>query len=382
MAGIYIHIPFCRQACHYCNFHFTVSFKQKDALQRALLKEIGMQKEFFRDLLNAGSSGAIDTVYLGGGTPSVLDAFELRRIFEQLDAHFPLGDVREVTLEANPDDITIGKLISLGETPVNRLSIGVQSFFEQDLRYLNRIHTPAQAMESLRNARKAGFDRLTVDLIYGTPTLSDAGWKENLAKIADLGVPHVSAYALTVESKTVLNHLIQKGRAAPVSDEQCARQFDILCGFMEQHGYLHYETSNFSLPGHFSTHNLSYWNGVPYLGLGPSAHSYVPGKRMWNVSNTSRYIECLDRGSIPAEEELLTPAQELNEYIMTSLRTMWGCSLEKVQRQWGLQALQSLEKKAERYLQSGLMTEKRGHLVLTRKGKFLADGIASNLFTL
>ncbi len=382
MAGIYIHIPFCRQACHYCNFHFTVSFKKKAAFQRALLKEIGMQKGFFRDVWHAGSSGAIGTVYIGGGTPSVLDVADLCHIFEQLGTHFPLGDVQEVTLEANPDDITMEKLISLGETPVNRLSIGVQSFFEQDLRYLNRIHTPGQAMESICNARKAGFDRLTIDLIYGIPTLSDARWKENLAKIPDLGVPHVSAYALTVESKTVLNHLIKKGKAAPVSDQQCARQFDILCGFMEQHGYLHYETSNFSLPGHFSGHNLSYWTGVPYLGLGPSAHSYLPGKRKWNVSNTSRYIDCVNRGSIPAEEELLTPAQELNEYIMTSLRTMWGCSLEKVERQWGRQALQSLEKKGEKHLRSGLMTEKMRHLVLTRKGKFLADGIASDLFSL
>lgn len=380
MAGIYIHIPFCRQACHYCNFHFTVSFKKKTAFQRALLKEIGMQAGFFSGAGHSGSSGAIDTVYIGGGTPSVLDVSELCHIFEQLGTHFPLGDVQEVTLEANPDDITMGKLISLGETPVNRLSIGVQSFFEEDLRYLNRIHSPGQAMESIRNARKAGFDRFTIDLIYGIPTLSDARWKENLAKIPDLEVPHVSAYALTVENKTVLSHLINKGKALPVSDGQCARQFDILCGFMEQHGYLHYETSNFSLPGHFSRHNLSYWTGVPYLGLGPSAHSYLPGKRMWNVSDTSRYIDCINRGSIPAEGELLTPAQELNEYIMTSLRTMWGCSLEKVERQWGRQALQSLEKKAEKHLRSGLMTEKMRHLVLTRKGKFLADGIASDLF--
>lgn len=382
MAGIYIHIPFCRQACYYCNFHFSVSFRNMDAFQKALLKEITMRSAFFKDALHSEASEGIDTIYIGGGTPSVLGTSELSKIFEQLGSHFFLENTTEVTLEANPDDMTVEKLLSLRQGFVNRLSIGIQSFSHADLRFLNRIHSPGQAVESVKNARKAGFDQLTIDLIYGTPTLSDTTWKDHLARAVDLGVPHVSAYALTVEKKTVLDHMISKGKAPPVSDEQCARQFDILCGFMEKHGYLHYEISNFALPGHFSKHNLSYWTGVPYLGLGPSAHSYIQGKRFWNVANTSRYIACINQGSVPADGEILSPVQELNEYVMTSLRTMWGCDLQKVEENWGSHALKDLEKKASNYLQSGLMTEKMRHLVLTRKGKFLADGIAANLFTI
>ncbi len=380
MAGIYIHIPYCRQACHYCNFHFSVSRSNKDAFVRALLKEIHLQKNFFDEPVEGGGGLDIKTIYIGGGTPSVLEPSDLARIFEELAKCFPVENPIEVTLEANPDDLTGDKLSSLNRLPVNRLSIGIQSFHHHDLHYLNRVHSPVQARESVSNSRKAGFENITVDLIYGIPGMSDAMWGDNLRQVLEMGVPHVSAYALTVEKKTVLEYLVRKGRVPDVSDEQCAQQFDILCATMEKHGYQHYEVSNFALPGYFSQHNLGYWTGVPYLGLGPSAHSYKNGQRSWNVSNTAHFIASIEKGMLAREQETLTPVQVFNEYVMTSLRTMWGCDLEKVRDGWGEKWMSDLEKRASRFLDNELMTINDRHLVLTGKGKYFADGIAAELF--
>ncbi len=379
MPGIYIHIPFCRQACHYCNFHFSVSHRQKGAFLDALMHEIAMRSDFFKD---QAEKGEIKTLYIGGGTPSVLKTSDIIKIFQQLKRFFPIGKLEEITLEANPDDLSYEKLLSLRQTPINRLSIGIQSFHHSDLRYMNRLHTPVQAIESLKHAIRLGFDKLTVDLIYGTPGMSDDMWKENLQRVTDMGVPHISAYALTVEKKTALYHFIKKGETDDVSDEQCARQFEMMCSVLADAGYLHYEVSNFALPGHYSKHNMSYWTGEPYLGLGPSAHSFKNRSRFWNIANTAAYIAAIQQGDLPAEGELLSPKQACNEYIMTSLRTMWGADLTYIMKHFGERSAEQIKQSALKHLQNGMLEEQNHHLIVTSKGKFFADGIASDLFIL
>ncbi|TVR40384.1 MAG: radical SAM family heme chaperone HemW [Bacteroidia bacterium] len=380
MAGIYIHIPFCRQACHYCNFHFSVSLKNKLAFIDALLIEAEMRQDFFHGLPSPGCSTNIETIYIGGGTPSLLHTSELTRIIERIRKLFPAEQVKEITLEANPDDLTYEKLLSLWQSPINRLSIGVQSFHFPDLQFMNRGHSPVQALQSIRNAQKIGFTDLTIDLIYGIPGLSDPMWEANLRQLIDLEIPHISAYALTVEKKTVLEYMIRKGKASAVSDEQAARQFNIMCDMLEQSGYAHYEISNFALPGFQSRHNMSYWTGVPYLGMGPSAHSFKPGKRYWNPANTSQYIEAMQKGKFFWEGEELTEEDACNEYVMTSLRTSGGCDLQKVYDEWGKEVADTLSRRAEKHIRHGKILRKGQMLTLTRDGKFFADGIAADLF--
>lgn len=372
MGGIYIHIPYCRQACNYCNFHFSVSRQNQQAFLDALKAEMAMNADFFDKPLK--------TIYLGGGTPSLLGGQEIISIFESITKYFTIDDTCEITLEANPDDLDQGKLQELRQTPVNRLSIGIQSFHQQDLKYLNRIHSPAQAMNALRNALETGFTNLTADLIYGIPALNDEMWMDNLRQLISFQIPHISAYALTVEDKTALAHFIRQGKMQPVSDDQCARQFGMMVEYLEAQGFQHYETSNFAMSGHMSSHNLLYWTGKPYLGLGPSAHSYKDGKRFWNVSNTSQYIADIGRGELPRAGEILSENDKLNEYIMTSLRTMWGCDLQRVGRYWGQDRADTLFAQSAQHLQNGLMIHMNDHLILTRKGRFLADGIAAGLF--
>ena len=380
MAGIYIHIPFCRQACHYCNFHFSVSLRQKEAFVDCLLQEVDMQKGFFGEPAQGKDKPFLDSIYVGGGTPSILEADQLARIFDRISRYFAFDASCEITLEANPDDLSRDKLSALKQSPVNRLSIGIQSFHAADLAYMNRIHSPDQALESLAFARKAGFENLTVDLIYGTPTMSDPQWRENLQTVFELDIPHISAYALTVENRTALEVMIRKGQAVAVDEEQTARQFEIMLELMAGQGYGHYEISNFARPGQFSRHNLSYWTGQPYLGLGPSAHSYKNGQRWWNLSNTSRYIASVRQGILSAETEVLTRAQRFDEYVMTSLRTMWGLSLRHVEENWGPQRREWLQAGAREHMRRGLLIEQGGKMVLTDKGKLFADRIASDLF--
>jgi oxygen-independent coproporphyrinogen III oxidase len=380
MAGIYIHIPFCRQACHYCNFHFSVSQRHKEGFLACLLKEIELRRDFFGKPEKPSEKFKLDSIYLGGGTPSILSIRELNSIFERLAAYFDFDQYAEITLEANPDDLTYEKLEALRKTPINRLSIGIQSFYAADLKYMNRVHNPGQAVQAIEDALKLGFENMTIDLIYGTPAMNDSQWMENLQRTIDFGIQHISAYALTVEPKTALDVFIRRGQARPVEEEQSARQFEIMVEVLARNGYQHYEISNFALPGKFSRHNLSYWTGKHYLGLGPSAHSFRGSERSWNPPNTTKYIQSIEKGLLPLEKEQLTPAQQYDEYLMTSLRTMWGCDLNKVKERWGEKKREELEKQTVRYVEQGLMFEADHHLILTEKGKLVADRIASDLF--
>jgi oxygen-independent coproporphyrinogen-3 oxidase len=375
MAGIYLHIPFCRQACTYCNFHFSTSLKQKDALLDALLKEIVLQKDWLE-------GQPVETIYFGGGTPSLLSADELARLFDAIFTAFKIDSLKECTLEANPDDLSISYLRSLRHTPVDRLSVGIQSFHEVDLRYMNRAHTAQQSDYALKAAQDLGFTNLTIDLIYGTPGLSDQAWLDNISRMAALEIPHFSAYALTVEEGTALQYAIAKKGAMPVDAAQSAAQAELLMEEAQRFGYEQYEISNFAKPGCFAVHNTSYWQGKPYLGMGPSAHSF-DGKntRQWNVANNSLYIQSVLRDNrVPFEQEVLTASQRLNEYIMTSLRTMWGCDLEKVESEWGTEVRKTIENSVQKFLESESVKLQEETLILTNKGKLFADGIASDLF--
>lgn len=374
MAGIYLHIPFCKQACTYCNFHFSTSLRQKDALLEALHLEIKQRRHELAGI-------PIETVYIGGGTPSLLSADEINRIFEAIFNNFQVDALKECTLEANPDDLSPAYLKELRTTPVDRFSIGVQSFREEDLRYMNRAHSAQQADYAIKAAQDAGFPNLSIDLIYGTPGLTDAAWKDNLAQVKKLEIPHFSSYALTVEEGTALHHAIEKKKTVPVDAEQSAGQFEILMDTAAAMGYEHYEISNLSLPGRYAVHNTNYWRGKPYLGLGPSAHSFDGQvRRRWNFANNALYIKGAGDGTVPFEEETLTSIQHLNEYIMTSLRTMWGLDLQKVAGEWDGAYKAEILQEATPFLEDGRLILKDDKLYLTNAGKLFADGIAGDLF--
>ena len=372
MAGIYIHIPFCKQACHYCDFHFSTSLKYKDELLQALVKEIILQKSY----LNGES---IEAIYFGGGTPSLLSESEIGLIINNITNLHSVSSDAEITLEANPDDLDREKLKSLRQTPVNRFSIGLQSFFDDDLQWMNRVHRSAEAEASVKRAQDAGFENITVDLIYGYPLLTDQKWKHNLDKVFELGVPHISAYSMTVEPRTALASFIKQKKQSPMNDEQSAAQFTYMMEAMQQKGFEHYEISNFCKPGAYSRHNSNYWKGVKYLGIGPSAHSYNGETRQWNIANNAKYIQSLEGGNIPAETEELTETNRLNEYIMTSLRTMWGLDLAQLNIIAAAAANQFLIE-AEPFLEKEWIVKKEEIIYLTQAGKLYADHIASELF--
>lgn len=382
MAGIYVHIPFCKKACHYCNFHFSTSLALKGELLQALLQEVNIR---------AGSSAAqagkgyleserVDTIYIGGGTPSLLTANELETVLAKLHASFPVSHNAEITLEANPDDISVNKLQEWKQAGINRLSIGVQSFFDSELRWMNRAHTAGQSREAIRAARQAGFNNITIDLIYGTPGLSNEQWEQNIAQAVRLSIPHLSCYALTVEPATALSRLIEKGKSAAVDPEKQAAQFLLLAGALEAAGYEQYEISNFARPGMRSRHNAAYWQGKHYIGLGPSAHSFNGSSRQWNIANNALYISSLRKGLLPAETEHLTPTQQLNEYIMTSLRTTEGLDLIRVDQRFGPNAAEHIRQGIQKYQRTGKVEEHQAILRLTLEGKLFADGIAADLF--
>lgn len=373
MAGIYIHIPFCRKACLYCNFHFSTSLKQKNDFITALLKEIETREHY-------SANAVIETVYLGGGTPSLLEPEEQHLIFEALHRKYNISAQAEVTLEANPDDITAERLASWKQNTVNRLSIGIQSFFEDDLKWMNRAHSAAQALACIPLAQDKGFDNLSVDLIYGTPTLTDTRWRENVEKAFVYKVPHLSCYALTVEPSTALQHLVNQLKMQDVDPEQQARQFLQLTDWVQEAGYEHYEISNYALPGWRSRHNSSYWQGKPYYGFGPSAHSF-DGKatRSWNIANNALYIKGVSHNDLQPERETLTSIQQLNEYIMTALRTVEGIDLGRITREFGNSYRDAVLQTATKYIPEKLSIQ-GGGLRLTREGKLFADGIAADLF--
>ena len=368
MAGIYIHIPFCRKKCHYCNFHFTTSLYYKDDLVNAIAKEISLQKDYLQN-------ERVETIYFGGGTPSLLNIEDVVLILDEVRRYFQVTDNPEITLETNPDDITQEKLIGWKEAGINRLSIGIQSFFEEDLQWMNRAHNAQQAKENLLLAQKH-LDNITIDLIYGTPGLTNEKWKQNVDTAIALKIPHLSCYALTVEPKTPLDKLIRQKKKEDVNPDKQSEQFLLLMEWMEKAGYEHYEISNFALPGWRSRHNSSYWSGKHYLGIGPSAHSFNGKTRQWNIANNNIYIESVQQGKVPFEKEELNSTQQLNEYIMTALRTTEGIDLEKLKKD----EADSLLQKSKRYLEATLIKKENHHLILTREGKLLADGIAAALF--
>lgn len=371
MPGLYLHIPFCKQACYYCNFHFSTSLRQKGKMVEAIQKELELQQGF----LNGAELGS---VYFGGGTPSLLETEELVQLFEQIYRIYGVSSDAEITLEANPDDLTKEKLQALRQyTPVNRLSIGIQSFAEADLRWMNRAHTAGHARACLDDALAAGFQDLTIDLIYGSPTTPNDQWAENLRIAFEYGIPHLSCYCLTVEEGTALGTFVRKGQQPPVDEERAAEQFSMLTEAAAVRGYEHYEISNFALPGRYARHNTNYWRNEPYLGVGPSAHSYNGMARQWNVANNALYIKALEENRIPFEQEILTPEQRYNEYVMTSLRTMWGAHLERV-KTMGFEA--HFLQMAQPYLNAGDLWQDGQFFKLTASGKLLADRIAMELF--
>jgi len=373
MSGIYIHIPFCRRKCHYCNFFSLASLKYKDRFLNALNEELFIRKNYLDDT-------PVNSVYIGGGTPSLLKASEIQDILEELRKYFSLSDDCEITLEANPDDINTDILKEYRSVGINRLSIGIQSFFDDDLSYLNRIHSGKDAEESILLAREAGFSNLSLDLIYGIPTLTEEKWRKNLEKAFSLDVPHISAYSLTVEPKTALDQLIRQKKLTGPEEENMLGHFRILLQMMKEKGFEHYEISNFCKNGFYSRHNSMYWNGGSYLGLGPSAHSYNGTSRQWNISSLVQYIDQISRQDIFFESEELTPGQKYNEYVMVSLRTMWGCDSRKILNDFGEEAEKWFIVQVARYLELGYVFEEKGVYFLTDEGKLFADGIASDLF--
>lgn len=370
--GIYIHIPFCKQACHYCDFHFSTSLKKKEGMLLALEKEIILRKNELKD-------AKVETIYFGGGTPSVLEVDEIKRLLDAIFRHYEVKDNPEITLEANPDDLSKGKVIELSRSSINRLSIGIQSFFDEDLKLMNRAHSAEEAIICVTNAREY-FNNLSLDLIYGIPNMDDARWLANIEKALSFKVPHISSYALTVEPKTALQDLIKKGLVDKVDDEQAKRQFHLLVERLEEEGFVNYEISNFGKHGYFSKNNTAYWQGKPYLGIGPSAHSFDGIKRGWNVRNNSKYIAALHSNQLPIEYEVLSKRDRYNEYVMTGLRTIWGVSLEKISAEFGAIFESYLKQQAEKYVDEHLLFWDDNVLLTTKKGKFLADGIASDLF--
>ena len=373
MAGIYIHVPFCKQACNYCNFHFSTNLALQNDFTDALLKEIELRRTYL-------ANEPIETIYLGGGTPSLLPLPAIRDILNSIYRNFPISADPEISLEANPDDMTLSYLKAWKEFGINRLSIGVQSFYKDDLVWMNRAHDAQQAVEAVENAITAGFENFSLDLIYGLPQLTDEKWNENLGKAISLNPSHISCYALTVEPKTALYKMIQMKKSAGVQPEKQARQFLAGIQLLEAAGFEHYEISSFSKPGRRSRHNSSYWQSKKYLGLGPAAHSFDGTSRQWNISNNTIYIKSLMEGRLNMESENLLPRDLLNEYIMTSLRTMEGLDLQKVSNQFGYEKSLSLENSARKYIESRKIERKKEKLVLTNSGKLFADGIASSLF--
>jgi oxygen-independent coproporphyrinogen-3 oxidase len=374
MSGIYIHIPFCKQACHYCDFHFSTSLKKKDEMILALAKEIALRK-------NESDGESIETIYFGGGTPSILSTEDLRLLIDEVYKNYNVVENPEITVEANPDDLTEDRIIELSNNQVNRLSIGIQSFFEDDLKMMNRAHNSNEASKCLEIATKY-FDNISLDLIYGIPGMSSEKWKQNIEKALSYNIPHISSYALTVEPKTALETFIKKGIIKAPNDEVAQEHFHILVETLQEKGFIHYELSNFGKENYFSKNNSSYWLGKKYIGIGPSAHSYNGISRSWNIANNTLYIKSIQDNKLPLTSEKLTKEDSYNEYIMTGLRTIWGVSLERIESEFGQEFLNYLTKQSQRFMNDGLLEIENNILKTTKKGKFLCDGIASDLFML
>lgn len=374
MSGIYIHIPFCKQACYYCDFHFSTSLKKKPELVNCIAKELELRKAEFKNT-------TVKTIYFGGGTPSLLTIDELQFLIDVVYENYKVVDCPEITLEANPDDLSSKRIHDLTITPINRLSIGIQSFFETDLKLMNRAHNAQEAKACLEEATRH-FNNISLDLIYGIPGATNAQWLQNIEIALSFGVPHISSYALTVEPKTALASFVKKGIIADVNDAQAHEQFLLLKDKLESEGFVHYELSNFGKDGYFSENNSAYWQGKSYIGVGPSAHSFNGKQRGWNVSNNTKYIKAIQQNKLPITIENLSKADRYNEYIMTGLRTIWGVSIPKVETDFGTVFKDYLIKQATVYIHKHLLYIDDEYIRVTKKGLFLSDGIASELFIL
>lgn len=373
MSSIYIHIPFCKQACYYCDFHFSTSLKRKPELVDALCKELVLRK---KEVI-----GDVETIYFGGGTPSLLSKEELQKIFQSIRENYTVSPEAEITLEANPDDLSEGKITSFYASGVNRLSIGVQSFFEEDLIWMNRSHTLLQADTAIKVAKQY-FDNLSIDLIYGVPGMSDEKWLMNLNKALKYDIPHLSTYALTVEPRTALAKMIRQGKKEHVDDEKASRQYAMLVETLTATGYINYEFSNFGRAGYFSRNNTAYWFGKPYVGIGPSAHGFDGTHRYWNVRHNLKYIQAINRGNLSSERETLTPKDRYNEYIMTRLRTIWGVSRSEIKQKFGDFYVDFFEQEARALFAKGLLVQEGDTVRIATSSKFLGDGISAELFFL
>ena len=372
MSGIYIHIPFCKQACHYCDFHFSTSMGKKEAMVKALQKELQLRKEAFKDEV-------VETIYFGGGTPSVLSNAELQSIIDSVYLNYEVAENAEITLEANPDDLSEDKVMELAASRVNRLSIGIQSFFEEDLKMMNRAHSAQEAVQCIRTATKY-FDNISIDLIYGIPDMTNERWKQNIEQALSFDIPHISSYALTVEPHTALASFIKKGIVKNVDDEVAQVHFNLLSNTLEDAGFVGYEISNFGKPGFFSRNNTAYWQQKKYIGIGPSAHSYDGDTRAWNINNNPKYLKAIANGELPLETEKLSMTDKYNEYVMTGLRTIWGVSLLRLASEFGAKYREYAVLQAAKHIQGHLLYIDDNVLLTTKKGRFLADGIASDLF--
>ena len=373
MAGLYIHIPFCRKACNYCNFHFSTSLNQINEMVSSIAKEMEMRAKEIDEEIN--------TIYFGGGTPSLLHIGLLETLMNTARRHYNINDQAEITLEANPDDIVVEKAEAWKALGINRFSIGIQSFADENLKWMNRAHNAIQSTTAIDLIKQTGFHNYSIDLIYGTPGQSMEGWIKDLRTAFELGVPHLSCYALTVEEKTALNSLIKKGGLPEINQDEQADRFEALMQLSADAGYHHYEISNFALPGYESKHNSAYWEGVVYLGFGPSAHSFDGVKRKWNISNNNAYIKSLSNHLLPQKEETLSKRDVLNEYIMTALRQSKGIEKKILLQKGGQTCLAEISSLIKPYLKTHKVVEDEKGWRLTNDGKFFADGIAATLFT-
>ena len=373
MAGIYLHIPFCKQACHYCDFHFSTNIQIKAELVHAMAAEILLQRDYLKQ-------ETVDTIYFGGGTPSLLDGDEIRYLLETIYQTNRVSPNPEITLEANPDDLTHAKLAELKSVGINRLSIGIQSFDDRILLFLNRAHSSHQGIDCVRLAREAGFNNISIDLIYAIPGLSPDDWRGNIERALQLQPQHISAYTLTIEDKTAFGRWLAQGKLTPVDESSSAEQMEMLVSALGSHGYRQYEISNFAIPGFESRHNSNYWKGEKYLGVGPSAHSYDQHSRQHNVANNHIYVRSLNEKKIPAETEVLKTGDRINEYILTTLRTDMGCDLEVLKNTFGYDVLSRHSGYLRELQNHNLVSLDDHHLKLTDAGKLLADKISSDLF--
>ena len=370
---LYLHIPFCRQACHYCDFHFSTSLRDKGKVVRAMVRELKMQQNYL-------PSSEIHTVYFGGGTPSLLSEKELATLMNAIKTQFHLKPDAEITLEANPDDLSESILKVLAEQGINRLSVGIQSFHDPHLRFMNRIHTAQEAEDSVLMAQDAGITNLSVDLIYAIPAEDHDILLNDIEKTLALGVEHISAYCLTVEPKTVFGNWTKTGKLPPIEDEFAAQQFELLVSKLRENGFDQYEISNFAQNQKYSRHNSAYWQRRPYLGIGPSAHSYNGTSRQHNVANNAAYLEGIKGKTLPMTQEILTPEDQVNEYLLTGLRTKWGCRLELLQELSEGRFLMQVGEEIFRLNEIGWLHTRDGLLLLTEKGKLFADRVAASLF--